>query len=76
MSSLREKHKFGSDKYLSDSSRPHTLTICSPFDAALKKTANQVIKKRISDFGAKETRLSPAYYRWHNKSGRNNKWGV
>jgi hypothetical protein len=35
-----------------------------------------VVKKRVSDFGSKQTRLSGAYYRWHNHSGRNNKWAV
>jgi len=42
----------------------------------LKNTANQVIKKRISDFASKQKRLAGAYYRWHNKTGLNNKWGA
>lgn len=42
---------------------------------ALKETCNQTVKKRVSDFKAKTFRLSPAYYRWHNQSGRNNLWG-
>ena len=51
-------------------------TICMPFDAANKTTANQTIKKRVSDFNSPQKRLSLSYYRWHNKSGKNNKWGV
>jgi hypothetical protein len=47
-----------------------------PFDAALKTTANQSIKKRVSDFNSPQKRLSFSSYRWHNKSGKNNKWGV
>jgi hypothetical protein len=47
-----------------------------PFEAALKNTSNQIIKKRISDFSGKQIRLSPAYYRWHNRSGMNNKWAT
>jgi hypothetical protein len=47
-----------------------------PFEVALKETSNQLIKKRISDFHSKQTRLSGAYYRWHNRTGKNNRWGV
>jgi hypothetical protein len=30
----------------------------------------------VSDLSAKPRRLSVASYRWHNRSGRNNKWST
>jgi hypothetical protein len=44
-----------------------------PFEAGEKATANQKIKKRISDMYGKGIRMTNAYYRWHNKSGMGNK---
>jgi hypothetical protein len=32
---------------------------------------NQKYSKRIFDANAKQTRVSTAYYRWHNRSGKN-----
>jgi hypothetical protein len=37
----------------------------------MKRTMNQEFKKKIFDVNAKQTRVSTAYYRWHNKSGLN-----
>ena len=34
---------------------------------------NQKIKKKIYDITGKNIRMTNAYYRWHNKSGVNNK---
>jgi hypothetical protein len=32
---------------------------------------NQQIPKRIFEATAKQSRISTAYYRWHNRSGKN-----
>ena len=48
-------------------------TICKPFDAGEKTTANMKLKKRIGDLNGKGIRLTNAFYRWHNHSGVNNK---
>jgi hypothetical protein len=37
----------------------------------MKRTFNQETKKRISDIYCKPSRISTAYYRWHNKTGMN-----
>ena len=34
------------------------------------------IKKKIADMSGKGIRMTNAYYRWHNKSGVNNKQGT
>lgn len=51
------------------SNRINRSTICQPFEAAEKSTSNMKIKKNVSDLHGKGTRMSTAYYRWHNKSG-------
>ena len=76
MSSLREPHTFRSQGYKSSYNRPKTITIVAPFEAALKNTSNQLIKKNVSDFDAKQRRLSVAAYRWHKSTGKNNKWST
>ena len=48
-------------------------TICKPFDAGEKTTSNMKLRKRISDMQGKGIRMTNAFYRWHNKSGVNNK---
>jgi hypothetical protein len=47
-----------------------------PFSVSEKRTFNQTFSKRIFDANAKQTRVSTAYYRWHNRSGKNTTTGV
>ena len=39
-------------------------------------TANQTVRKKTSDFSSHQKRLSLSSYRWHNRSGLNNKYEV
>lgn len=39
-------------------------------------TANQTVRKKTSDFNSQQKRLSLSSYRWHNRSGLNNKYEV
>jgi len=40
-----------------------------PFEASVKETKNQKIKKSVNDMNANQFRLSKASYRWNNTSG-------
>ena len=42
-----------------------------PFSVSCKRTMNQQVPKRIFDASAKQSRISTAYYRWHNRTGNN-----
>ena len=48
-------------------------TICKPFEAGEKSTSNMKVRKRVTDLPGKGIRMTNAFYRWHNKSGVNNK---
>ena len=54
----------------------NTGTVCHPFEASDKTTANMKLKKKIADINGKGIRMTNAFYRWHNKSGLGTKYGT